>query len=210
MSLFKRAAAVPCSNHYPSACFNRKESLLLLQKSMNHGQFTRRLGEDLEKRLGPLRNDNVKIYYDHGPKGMHKVVPFFGEYSSASTLSNVDCAIVFAKQALILCEIEEETASPKKIVGDICNLFLADRIRIGGGDFSFEKSDFFLGVRTRKGGKGEEKIKSLKDLITNSVKKKALHDIKIHIFCDTENEKLIRSVADEILKIVTVRLRRLS
>jgi hypothetical protein len=174
---------------------------------MNHGQFTRELGDDIENRLGLISGHDVKVFYDHGRKGMPKIVPYFGRYSTASTLSNVDCAIVRGERVLALCEVEEETATPKKIIGDICNLLLADCVRIGGDDFCHDKSHLFLGVRTREGGKGEEKARRLKKLILDSVRKSAIREIKIHVICHTQNDVLIRLLAAKMLRAANARVR---
>lgn len=177
---------------------------------MKHGQFTSELGEDLERRLSQMSNDNVRLFYDHGRRRMPKVVPYFGRYSSASTLSNVDCAMVHGKQVLVLCEIEEETATPKKIIGDICNLLLAKRVRIAGEDFSLDDSHLFLGVRIRRGGKGAEKAKSLRKLILNSIEKKAIRNMRIHVLCHDRPDVLIRLVSDAMMKAISNRLRNMS
>jgi hypothetical protein len=156
----------------------------------------------LERRLGSISDKSIKVIYDHGRKRMPKVIPYFGHYSTASTLSNLDCAVVRKNRILALCEIEEETATPKRIIGDICNVFMADRIRIGGDDFEFEGAHMFIGLRTREDGRGEEKAVLLKGLIANSIKKKMIHGVEIHIICDTKNDALIHSVADEIVEVV--------
>jgi hypothetical protein len=100
-----------------------------------------------------LKNERWIIYHDRHRKGQGEETrelvtklseklgfeksacaptPCFGEYSRASTLSNVDI-VIFDKQnenARILCEVEESSHEPKTIIGDIFSVLLSDGIKI--------------------------------------------------------------------------------
>jgi len=171
---------------------------------VEHGYYTAQLGKRLEEWLVDRNLPNLKIYYDHGREGMNKVVPFFRPYSRATTLAFVDCTVVdtVRKKALVLCEVEERGASPKKIIGDICNLLLAEALCIGGEEYSFDGVPVILGVCVQEGGQSGNKVKAIGRRIETMVKPGWLRGLDIRIVPKTNREALVESLFGEIRDIV--------
>jgi hypothetical protein len=171
---------------------------------MDHGHYTAELGERLEDWLKGQNRENFKVYYDHGPKGMSKVVPFFRPHSRASTLAFVDCAVVdtVRQHALVLCEIEEEGASPKKVIGDICNLFLAEALCIGGEEYSFDGIPVILGVCVQEGGLSGVKARELGRRIESLMKPGSPRHLEVRVLPETDCDALVDTVFDEICNVI--------
>lgn len=155
---------------------------------MEHGQYTAEMGERLEAWLKDQDQPDVKVYYDHGTGRMSKVVPYFGSYSRASTLAFVDCAVVDAsrRQTLVLCEIEEQGASPKKVIGDIGNLLMAEWLCIGGQRYSFHSAHVILGICVKDGGQSEAKAKAICRRLKSMVGPRRLRGLSIHVRAETD------------------------
>jgi hypothetical protein len=87
--------------------------------------------------------------------------PYFGEHSSSSTLSVVDVAILdtSAQQVVLVIEVEEHGAEPKRVIGDLVNIALADAITLSPYQYEFQRPlGMILGIRVNPAGKGEEKV----------------------------------------------------
>jgi hypothetical protein len=167
---------------------------------MEHGHNTAKMGETLEKWLDGQNHPNLKVYYDHGQKRLSKVVPFFGDYSRATTLAFVDCAVVDTARgrALVLCEIEEKGAAPKKVIGDVCNLLLAESLCIGGEKYSFDDALIVIGIRVQDGGQSEAKAKAICRRIKRMVTPKRLRDLRIRVRAETNCDDLVETVLKDI------------
>lgn len=122
--------------------------------------------------------------------------PYFGEYSNASTLSNIDLVLADEDEARLLCEIEEKGASPKKIIGDIVNIYLADGIMIQGKRRSLNNSRFILGIKVEKNGKSAEKARALERCI--QIKIPELLG-KLEVVTSENVDELIENVKGKIL-----------
>ncbi len=96
------------------------------------GKITVQIGKDLEEMF---KKSKYKVFYDHG-KDTGKIQSHFDKNSklSATYLSAVDIMIMQENKILYLIEIEEETASPKKLIGDAMATLLGDYIRLASGD----------------------------------------------------------------------------
>ena len=174
---------------------------------MEHGKYTKRLGKTLIRILEG--SPRIKVFYDHGGKddpNTCKPTPYFREYSRASTLANIDIAIVNENDSKVnvLCEIEEEGGTPKKIIGDVCGVFLAEGIMIKNADYSFDKLHFIFGIKVKEKGKSAEKAKELENRIPKMVRPELLDKIKIQFVYNIDYEKLISSLKGEICKIVDI------
>lgn len=171
---------------------------------MEHGRYTADLGEKLEEWLRSQDLPDLKVYYDHGRKGLSKVVPYFGEYSRATTLSFVDFAVVdtACRQALVLCELEEEGASPKKVIGDIGNLLMAEWLCIGGQRYSFDYSHVIVGICVRDGGKSKVKAEAICRRARMMVTPKRLRGLTLRVRANTDCRILVDEVSDEIKEVV--------
>ncbi|RLI81076.1 hypothetical protein DRP07_08060, partial [Archaeoglobales archaeon] len=95
------------------------------------GRYTRILGERLKERL---EKEGYDVFYDHGDQ-KHRIVAYFKDYSRKYFLSFVDIAIVKGEEVKVLCEIEETSSNPKKILGDLVSILLAEKLRYAGLEY---------------------------------------------------------------------------
>ena len=116
----------------------------------------------------------------------------------------MDCAVVDtkSKKALVLCKIEEEGASPKKVIGEIGNLLLSDALRIGGNDYQFDGIPIVLGVCVKEDGKSGGKAVDIGRRLETLVKTERLRGLEIRVLSETNCSGLTDSVFDEICRIV--------
>ena len=71
---------------------------------MSGGKYTAELGRRVRKCIGEMGDKDLAVYFDHGEKDeSSKIVPFFGDYGTATTLSNADLAVVRQKKVLLIC-----------------------------------------------------------------------------------------------------------
>lgn len=170
---------------------------------MGYGKYTKKLGERLTDTL-EKRSTGVHVFYDHGDSSKPNVcrsVPYFGEYSRNSTLAHMDIAIVDkeAKKAKVLCEIEERKGHAKKIIGHMVTFLLAERIRICYVDYDLDGTVLLLGL------KSTEKAEKIKERIQTIVKPELINRAeKIRIISDSDNEKLINKINEEILNNIGI------
>jgi hypothetical protein len=171
------------------------------------GQYTGEIGEELFQELQISRPElGLEVFYDHGKMRRPKAVPHLGgKPGRASSLSHVDIAIAKGSEMIILCEIEEEAADPKKIIGDICNILLADSISVRGGrSFHFSKGFMILGLKTRsERSRKTIKAEALKNAIIARFPDK--NDIDIIIISDTDAVRMTSKIRKRIMDIINAR-----
>jgi len=100
------------------------------------GTITAQTGEKLERELEDIfEKSKYKVFYDHGNGKEGKIQSHFDENNklSATYLSAVDIMITKGNEIMYLIEIEEGTASPKKLIGDAMAALLGDYIRLTSG-----------------------------------------------------------------------------
>lgn len=165
---------------------------------MKHGEYTAKLGRILTHILREKVDVDAEVFYDHGDKREPNVcqpTPYFQEYCSATTLANIDLVIISQnKKEIMLCEIEEEGANPKKIIGDVVTLFLADGIRIKNEDHwlkDFNEIYLILGIVAKEEGKSEDKAKEIHQRIENIVRPELLEKISVQFIYGKNYEQLI-------------------
>ena len=176
------------------------------------GDYTGKLGKELTKILEESKG-GYKVYYDHGDTRDHNVcviIPYFGEFSRSTSLANTDIAIIDTgtDKLVLLCEIEETGAPPKKIIGDMLSVFLADSIRIRTKDkgkveiYSCDKLHLILGIRVSDRGNATQKLKDLVERITEAVRPELTRKATVELITKTDLEELINSIKDRILSVV--------
>lgn len=172
------------------------------------GQYTGDLGKRLKKEIEARTNGRMTVHYDHAGKGSEKIVAHLGEKSSrANALSYVDIAVVEVggdkavkgelPRVRLLCEIEEEGARPKKIIGNICNILLADGVQISKRQYALGDTWLVIGIRTKKRGKSEDKSREIIERIQRKMKAGLISTI-VGVYADTY-EGLMDSVEKVIL-----------
>ena len=104
-----------------------------------HGVETGRFGKWLSQYLEDTPGyQSYSVYYDHGDRQANpnvvKVKGFFGDtVTSTSRLADVDIMVVKPSgEIAILIEIEESSATPKKLVGDLFTILMCNRFAVRG------------------------------------------------------------------------------
>lgn len=179
---------------------------------MNHGYWTVRLGRRLKRDIESSGNVDLEVFYDHGEKGEScNIVPYFGEYGTDTTLSNLDVTIVNRKEkrALVLCEFEEEGANPKLVIGDIDNIFIARQVRIKGDDFELANAKLILGVRVEekdgvKKQNAKKKVESLGKLVPSIIKDEVLRGIEVITITKPSYKEMVMEMEERICGIINI------
>lgn len=87
-------------------------------------------------------------------------------------LANIDIVILNEEnnKVRVLCEIEESTATPKVIVGDVANVLLSDSIRIEGKPYEFENPHLLVVLLKPGSDVSRDRADALAQEIRNRVK----------------------------------------
>lgn len=105
---------------------------------MAYGVLTSRLAWTLQGELAP---QGLEVLCSHGPNGaeargrLGKVRAWYGPaYTQQSILADLDIAVVShtSGRLIALVEVEETSAKPKLLVGDVLATLLGDRISFRG------------------------------------------------------------------------------
>lgn len=140
----------------------------------NMGKVTAAIGSRIKKEV-EAEYPGIKVYFDHGPAGNRRVTPKLrstGENSKSrqQSLAWVDIGVIdhARKKALMLIEIEERQASPKVVIGDVCNIFFADRVQVGGEDFDITDVRLILALthNDQHADRNSAIIDSIQDVIS--------------------------------------------
>jgi len=126
---------------------------------------------------------------------------------TSTTLAFVDIAVVNEKsgKVLVLCEVEEEGANPKKVIGDCFNIFLCDYVCIGRKRYDPRGAHFILGARVDEKGNSKDKISKLEHRIPTAIKKDALKGIRLKFIPESDPDRLLDRLEDRICKIIGIR-----
>lgn len=169
---------------------------------MDHGGYTGKMGRRLYEKYAQSVH---QVYYDHcqdrsKEPNSCQPTPFFDELSSATTLSHVDIAIVDqqTKTIELVAEIEEAGHEPKKIIGDIVSLLMADHVRIKGKDYDFGGSVLVLGARVDEKGSGRKKVRAICRKLTDMGERMGKREMQIVPILHDELERLVEEVEAEI------------
>ncbi len=161
------------------------------------GNFTQLLGQRLKERLN---KDGYKVLYDHGD-GKHRIVSYFKEYSRKYWLSFVDATIIRDHEVKIVCEIEESSSTPKKILGDFVSLMMAEKMRYEETDYSMDSPYIILGIYAKKKGVKRYQIENMLirfgDIFNFDIK-------RIKLIFEEDLEQLIIAVEREIYDILGI------
>jgi|GEM_PF-1025465 hypothetical protein len=112
------------------------------------GKYTQILGERLKERL---EKDGYEVFYDHGDQ-KHRIVAYFKDYSRRYFLSFIDIAVVRNEEVKVLCEIEETSSNPKKVLGDLISILLAEKLRYGSLEYYVISPYVVLGLYAKEKG----------------------------------------------------------
>jgi hypothetical protein len=103
-----------------------------------HGEHTARVARALRQSLSARKID---ILFDHGEQGVDpteylgEIVSWYGpQYGTEARLALLDIAVVWRNgdRAAALIEIEESSATPKVILGDLTAMLFGDQLTFQG------------------------------------------------------------------------------
>ena len=184
---------------------------------MDGGKWTLKLGESVERRFAELNDPKLQLYFDcHHYKKEGGIVndriiacmDIDGLPDRATHLSFVDLAVAYGKDILVLCEVEEGHSSPKRIIGDTCNLLYADYVKVRGNRFHLSNFSFFYGLTYLKGGQGSNRAKELQKRITKSMDSVARDRMHIEIIQADTCEAMVDLLEEKIITQVRTRVGR--
>jgi hypothetical protein len=98
----------------------------------------------------------------------------------------------------VLIEIEETTSEPKKIIGDIGNIILSEKIHIKGNEYHYGNIVLILGLMVNKKGKGVEKATLICDKLLKINETVGNKEMKIIPILDDKLEKLMNKIEKDI------------
>jgi hypothetical protein len=170
---------------------------------MDKGKYTRELGRKLYYKFSETK---YEVFYDCHVKNKEKwpnccrPTPFFDEKSTGTTLSFVDIVIVNKETEYVdvLIEIEETTSEPKKIIGDIGNIILSEKIHIKGNEYHYGNLVLIVGLMVNKKGKGVEKATLICDKLLKINETVGNKEMKIIPILDDKLEKLMNKIEKDI------------
>jgi hypothetical protein len=164
------------------------------------GIHTQLLGKELTDSIP----EGYEVFYDHGDLN-GRIIAYYDEYSRATQLSFVDIAVIDKKQreAIILCEVEERIPAPKKILGDIITLILAEKIRYKNLDYVIYSPYLVFGFKVKEKGKKVSQvfnlINRLEDALNTSLKS------RVRIITSEELDLLREFLKKEFFEIINNR-----
>lgn len=95
-------------------------------------------------------------------------------------------------------QIEEGGAPPKKVIGDIVNIILSERVRINDVDYGHDDMTFILGVKVNSKGNSEKKTRSICKKLAEINEKTGNKKMDIIPIFDSDIEAFARKVEREI------------
>jgi len=190
-------------------------SSIMEMESKIPGEYTGKLGDRLfDEPIFEL--NNLLLAADHGLKSKGIAVPYLGRtYSSATNLSHLDIAIIDLtkpQRAFLVCEIEEEKADPKKIIGDLFNIYMANYLSVrrqkDGKKYSLNNASIILGIRSSENSPQGKKAKNIVRKLSKMLSEEVKAGKNIHLIFGQEYDELIDRMETKILKITKGYLRQ--
>lgn len=186
------------------------------EQGIETGRFGKRLYDYCKSHDLPY-----DIYYDHGNKAVdpHVAVPkgFYGERISRKNWLVDGDVIAGSKdgKAILLIEIEERPASPKKILGNIlaimmCNKFAVKVKREQKYYRVTENTHLFLACLYKEKGFGMEKIENLRKRIKEiDGFPEGIPSKNMSFILENNLNKLIKKLEDNVIKFLESNWREL-
>jgi hypothetical protein len=159
------------------------------------GKYTQILGERLKERL---EKDGYEIFYDHGDL-KHRIVAYFKDYSRRYFLSFVDIVVIRNEEVKVLCEIEETSSNPKKVLGDLLSILLAEKLRYGGVEYNVISPYIVLGLYAKEKG---IKLYQTESILNRFCEIFDINRERIRIIFAENLDRMIDSVEKTILELV--------
>lgn len=174
----------------------------------NQGLITKNIGEQLIRKLNEDRGrySGIKVFYDHGDASKPEVcqpTTYMGRrYGSDATLSGVDIVITKNDNVILAVEIEESIVHPKKVIGDVFGIALADGIRIKGKRYSIGNASIIVAIADDGKGKRVLKYSRLERHINRYLKANHSKNIKKVRIVASHSDDLVRRV-ERLIRLET-------
>ena len=121
------------------------------------GHYTRLLGLRLEQLIEAEFAGQYRVYYDHKVVNPDRIITQLGSCEESDNLAFVDLAIVGTRhneeRLCLISEIEEHKHTPKRLLGDIAAILMADRVLVGGREHPLTDLVVILGFVAGKKGR---------------------------------------------------------
>lgn len=133
------------------------------------GKRTQEIGKQLKQKLIDETNkfEGINLFYDHGDSSDPEVcapTTYMGRrYGDDATLSNVDIILTKGNEVILAVEIEESSVSPKKVIGDIFGIAIADSIMIQEKPYSLKDVTVIVAYLDEEKGKQSNKYQRLEE-----------------------------------------------
>jgi HEPN domain-containing protein len=171
------------------------------------GVLTRDICDQLKTAIIDADRSDLTLYCDHGAKGKSSyAVPFFGEYGNATTLAHIDITIVRDDKVVLFCEVEENANDPKRMIGIIDNLFVAERAQINGKPYEFDGAFLVLGLFVGE-GKGGEKAAALCSRVPSIVLEHARKGMQVVPVIVKKKDDLVPAVKEQICRLMGIEVK---
>jgi hypothetical protein len=196
----------------------------MMEHAKNYGRLTYLLEKKLQEKFenGEMDSNHYSLFVDlhrnpHLPGESAHILPHLSKIGSRSTgLSKCDIMIATnqPKKAVLLIEVEEGSrgTSPKTILGDVFNVWMADSIRCKGDSFGLDDTKLWVIVFEPKTGDKSEQYHGLQknlDKLREPIQK------NLHPYNQVTATEIVRvkvgqtSLIDTVLKKMKEELRGL-
>jgi hypothetical protein len=181
---------------------------------MQQGRETARFGESLVEEFD---RPPLSVYFDHGDRQRLNNVAaskafYGGTVHNINRLADVDIMIADKNtgNAIVIVEIEERDCSPKKIIGDVFAVALANKIAVGrkpknNYTISSETRLIIVGVLPKDGARRVKVETVIQDRLRSFHRDEpGLNLQKVSLIFRDKLEDALAEVLKEIRKILTI------
>lgn len=170
---------------------------------MKHGELTAYLGRKLAQKYP--RGGRIFALDDHGKTdnpavGAIRLNLRGFPFDNRSVLADIDIMIAEGNKAIILIEIEETTANPKQVIGDVFAPFFAEHVRFKSTEeYKIKETCLIIGLLTAPSGstaiKTERLSKAIKEFqhYLNKISF-PLGINEIYFVCRAEGEEIVKDI----------------
>jgi hypothetical protein len=182
-----------------------------IDRSKKMGKETEKVGTRLTE-LVRKEFPELEIHFHHGGPGAKAVMPKLkGNHQNSRSLyrnlAKVDIGIIdpMKKTVVMLIEIEEHKVSPKAIIGDICNIFFADAVQLGGDrKTSYDLNGAVFVLALTKNFSDIERQKAIEGSIAEVIQPDRRKGIQVDIV-SVKDEDLINKISSMVIEVCTQR-----
>ncbi len=168
--------------------------------------YTKKLADELCSVFKTQAPPNLRFFCAHLPREhpcYGRPVPYFGRYDREHALSYVDLAVVDIERQKVqlLSEVEESGGVPKKVTGDVGNLYMAESVRIKDRDYAPDSFDFLLGITANPKGGAYAKLENLRQRLPQTVRPELQGRMRLEFIPRPEIIEVIAVLRRRILEL---------